>query len=90
MPQASVMARHKNAVLAAETEGRRKFAEWVDGANLAELARRLQVTRSWVSAVASGKTRPSIDMAYRIEQLTLGSIKTSLWAQPAKGTQRAA
>jgi transcriptional regulator with XRE-family HTH domain len=83
------MSRKRNVVPAELTEGRRKFAEWVEGANLADLARRLEVTRSWVSSVAQGKTRPSIDLAYRIEQMTFGSIKTSLWAQPAKGKQAA-
>ncbi len=78
------MARKKNTLPTSMTEGHRRFVAWIEGVNRAEIARQLGITRQTMTEIAAGRMRPALDLAYGIEQLTGGAVKTAAWVQPAR------
>ena len=44
------------------------------------LADTLEISRPHLSLLISGKKRPSLDLAIRIEQLTEGAVPATSWA----------
>lgn len=71
------------------TEGHRLFRAFLDGANMAEIARQSGVTREMIRQLADGKTGPGIEIALKIEQVSYGKVPVASWVQPAKGTKAA-
>lgn len=51
----------------------------------ADFAAKLGVTQSRVSEWLTGKRRPGLDMALRIQQVTRGKVKAAVWQK--KGEQ---
>ncbi|MFN6976790.1 MAG: helix-turn-helix domain-containing protein [Gemmobacter sp.] len=52
------------------------------GTTQGALAARLGVSDGYLSDLKSGKKRPSLDLAFRIEALTGGAVPASAWRQP--------
>lgn len=59
------------------------FAEHMDASGLSrtEWAKRLGVSKSYLSQLASGQKRPSLDMAVRIERETDGAVRPCDWIE---------
>ena len=49
-----------------------QIADRMSDRNLAEVARRLGVTRAWLSAIINGKAKPSYDMLLKISEYLEG------------------
>lgn len=57
------------------------LAEWIDadGRPIAEIADLLGVAVSYVNRLRRGESRPSLELAIRIEELTGGDITARSW-----------
>lgn len=60
------------------------FAEFIKSSGLrqSEWAERIGCSRSYLSEILSGKKRPSLEVACRIEDLTEGKVPASSWMRP--------
>lgn len=47
------------------------------------LAEKLGISRSYVSELCSGKKRPGRDLAFKIQDVTRGSVRASAWLEAA-------
>lgn len=71
------------------------FAEFIreSGANRAEWAKRLGISRSYLSDILNGHKTPSLELAAQIEELTSGKVMAAQWvrraAKPAKAGRAA-
>lgn len=61
-----------------------KLAQWRRGSKprptQAKIARRLNISRSYLSEIESGAKLPSLDLAFRIERETEGAVPARSWA----------
>ncbi len=66
------------------------LSRWLDDARKtrAWAASRLHVTRQYIDRLARGSSRPSLDLAVKIEELTGGRIAVSTWMRPKARTRR--
>ncbi len=67
------------------------LSEWIEsevaaGAKRVEVARRIGISRSYMVEIASGTKRPSLDVAFKIEDATGGAVP----ARSLLGTEAAA
>jgi len=60
-----------------------RLKSWLEAANVtqAELARRCGYDRHNMSKLVKGLIRPTLDMAFKLERVTSGTIPASAWAQ---------
>lgn len=54
-------------------------SERAAGKNQAKVAARLGISRSYLSEIASGAKKPSLDVAVRIERETGGAVPATSW-----------
>lgn len=54
-------------------------AESTAGQRRADAARMFGISQSYLSEIASGQKRPSLDTAFRIERKTGGKVPASSW-----------
>lgn len=61
------------------------LATYLAGKRNAEFARRLGISDAFLSQLLSGKRRPSLDLAFKIERATAGLVPASVWASDENG-----
>ena len=60
------------------------FADFIQGANLAEIARQIGTSREMVRRLADGLNGPGIDIALRIERVSYGKVPIRSWVTRAQ------
>jgi hypothetical protein len=57
------------------------FSRWIDasGRSRDEIARRLRIKRPWLDKLCRLERRPSLDLAFDIEDLTSGKVPARSW-----------
>jgi len=55
----------------------------MDGVQQAEMARRIGVSREMVRLLVDGRANPGLEVAIRIEQITLGKVPAAAWIEQA-------
>jgi transcriptional regulator with XRE-family HTH domain len=63
--------------------GAMQFTDWLAkcGETRTEIAKRLGVSRAFISQLALGQKRPSLDTALRIQSVSGGRVKPRDWPQ---------
>lgn len=58
------------------------LSSWLDtsGRDRDALASKLGISRSYLDRLCAGRARPSLDLAIRLDQATLGAVPASSWA----------
>lgn len=69
-----------------------RLKSWIAAAKIAnaEMARRVECDKGNFHRILNGKLRPSIDLAFRIERETAGTIAMSAWAEAKAAVQERA
>jgi transcriptional regulator with XRE-family HTH domain len=83
------MSRAGRAIPVHRSEGHRLFRDFVQGLNMAEIARRTGVSREMIRKLADGTAGPGIELALRIQEATYGAVPLVTWAQPRKDDEAA-
>lgn len=67
--------------------GMSNLITYLDDARIsrAELARRLNTSRGYVTDIVTGRRKPGRDMAIAIERETGGAVPVTAWARPVSG-----
>jgi plasmid maintenance system antidote protein VapI len=71
------------------TEGYRLFVAFMDGANMAEVARQAGVSREMIRQLVDGKSGPGIEVALKLERVSYGKVPVASWIRAAKGSKAA-
>lgn len=60
-----------------------KLSRWIDGQRLTrdQIATRLGIGRTYLDKLCRAQSRPSLDLAFRIEKLTRGAVPATDWLQ---------
>lgn len=75
----------ENLIALCERPRMTPFAKWLDSdaETQSAFARKIGISRSYLSEIASGKKRPSLALAFKIESATEGAIPASSWVSEA-------